>query len=117
VPRQIPCAALSRSNRAGSRFCIGRISPTGRIPAGDGTKRRTSARSGCATTSRPLRREQSSGLYLLYSAVVIDEDGTTHFFDDIYEHEARLDAVLAKGPPYSYPTAAPMTVKAEAKSE
>jgi hypothetical protein len=29
-----------------------------------------------------------------------EEDGTVHFFDDIYGHDQRLNALLAKGPPY-----------------
>ncbi len=37
---------------------------------------------------------------LLYETAVAEEDGTVHFFDDIYGHDRRLDAVLAKGPPY-----------------
>jgi len=41
--------------------------------------------------------ERPVGVYLLYSTVVVDEDGTTHFFEDIYGHDARLDALLAKG--------------------
>jgi L,D-transpeptidase YcbB len=37
---------------------------------------------------------------LLYVTAVAEEDGTVHFFDDIYGHDRRLEAVLAKGPPY-----------------
>ncbi len=37
---------------------------------------------------------------LLYVTAVAEEDGTVHFFDDIYGHDKQLDAVLAKGPPY-----------------
>ena len=37
---------------------------------------------------------------LLYVTAVAEEDGTVHFFDDIYGHDKRLDAMLAKGPPY-----------------
>ena len=37
---------------------------------------------------------------LLYVTAVAEEDGTVHFFDDIYGHDKRLDAVLANGPPY-----------------
>jgi murein L,D-transpeptidase YcbB/YkuD len=38
---------------------------------------------------------------ILYVTAVAEEDGTVHFFDDIYGHDKRLDALLAKGPPYS----------------
>lgn len=65
----------------------------------------TSMKSG--RNDRRVYLERPVGVYLLYSTVVADEDGTTHFFEDIYGHDARLDAVLAKGPPYPYPSPAP----------
>jgi L,D-transpeptidase YcbB len=37
---------------------------------------------------------------ILYVTAVAEEDGTVHFFDDIYGHDKRLNAVLAKGPLY-----------------
>ena len=37
---------------------------------------------------------------LLYETAVVEEDGTVHFFPDIYGHDRKLNAVLAKGPPY-----------------
>jgi murein L,D-transpeptidase YcbB/YkuD len=37
---------------------------------------------------------------ILYVTAVAEEDGTIHFFDDIYDHDKRLNALLAKGPPY-----------------
>ncbi|HEX4577309.1 MAG TPA: L,D-transpeptidase family protein, partial [Edaphobacter sp.] len=37
---------------------------------------------------------------ILYVTAVAEEDGTVHFFDDIYGHDKRLKALLAKGPPY-----------------
>jgi L,D-transpeptidase YcbB len=67
--------------------------------------------------NRHVSLERPVGVYLLYSTVVVDEDGTTHFFEDIYGHDARLDALLAKGPPYPYATSAPVTVAVGAKSE
>jgi murein L,D-transpeptidase YcbB/YkuD len=67
--------------------------------------------------NRRVYLQRPVGVYLLYSTVVVDEDGTTHFFNDIYGHDARLDAALAKGPPYIYPRPAPVTVGVAAKSE
>jgi murein L,D-transpeptidase YcbB/YkuD len=75
----------------------------------------TSMKSG--RNNRRVYLERPVGVYLLYSTVVVDEDGTTHFFKDIYGHDARLDAVLAKGPPYPYPTPAAVTVEIEAESK
>jgi murein L,D-transpeptidase YcbB/YkuD len=37
---------------------------------------------------------------MLYVTAIAEEDGTVHFFDDIYGHDKRLNALLAKGPPY-----------------
>jgi L,D-transpeptidase YcbB len=37
---------------------------------------------------------------ILYITAVAEEDGSVHFFDDIYGHDKRLNAVLAKGLPY-----------------
>jgi murein L,D-transpeptidase YcbB/YkuD len=37
---------------------------------------------------------------ILYVTAVAEEDGTVHFFDDIYGHDKRLNALLTRGPPY-----------------
>jgi L,D-transpeptidase YcbB len=37
---------------------------------------------------------------ILYVTAVAEEDGTVHFFEDIYGHDKRLNALLGKGPPY-----------------
>ena len=37
---------------------------------------------------------------IFYITAVVEEDGSVHFFDDIYGHDKSLNAVLAKGPPY-----------------
>ena len=37
---------------------------------------------------------------ILYVTAVAEEDGTVHFFDDIYGHDKRLNTLLTKGPPY-----------------
>lgn len=37
---------------------------------------------------------------ILYVTAVVEEDGTVHFFDDIYGYDKTLGAVLAKGQPY-----------------
>jgi len=43
---------------------------------------------------------RSIPVLILYATAVIDEDGTTHFFDDIYGLDADLAKALAKGYPY-----------------
>jgi len=35
-----------------------------------------------------------------YLTAIADEDGTMHFFDDIYEYDKQLESALAKGRPY-----------------
>lgn len=37
---------------------------------------------------------------ILYETAVVEEDGTVHFFSDIYGYDKLLDAELAKGRPY-----------------
>jgi murein L,D-transpeptidase YcbB/YkuD len=37
---------------------------------------------------------------ILYGTAVVEENGTAHFFDDIYGHDAALEKALAKGYPY-----------------
>jgi murein L,D-transpeptidase YcbB/YkuD len=39
---------------------------------------------------------------ILYVTAVADEDGSVSFFNDIYGHDRKLEAVLAKGPPYPW---------------
>ena len=37
---------------------------------------------------------------IVYGTVIVTEDGTVHFYDDIYGHDASLEVVLDKGYPY-----------------
>jgi L,D-transpeptidase YcbB len=37
---------------------------------------------------------------ILYGTAVPEEDGSIHFFDDLYGHDADLEKVLAKGYPF-----------------
>lgn len=39
-------------------------------------------------------------IVIFYLTAVVDEDGQTHFFDDIYGYDAEMQKVFAKGPPY-----------------
>jgi murein L,D-transpeptidase YcbB/YkuD len=43
---------------------------------------------------------RSIPVLILYATAIVDEDGATHFFDDIYGYDAELGKVLAKGYPY-----------------
>ncbi len=37
---------------------------------------------------------------IIYLTALVEENGEVYFFNDIYGHDQRLNAVLAKGPPY-----------------
>ena len=37
---------------------------------------------------------------ILYGTVIVDEDGSVHFFDDLYGYDADLKGALARGYPY-----------------
>jgi murein L,D-transpeptidase YcbB/YkuD len=39
-------------------------------------------------------------IVIFYATAIVTEDGQTHFFDDIYGYDQKLQEVLAKGPPY-----------------
>lgn len=41
-------------------------------------------------------------VYILYSTVMADPDGTISFYDDIYGHDKTLQALLSKGPSSSH---------------
>ena len=38
---------------------------------------------------------------ILYGTAVVEEDGSVHFFDDLYGHDAELKALIDKGYPYA----------------
>jgi murein L,D-transpeptidase YcbB/YkuD len=39
-------------------------------------------------------------IVIFYATAIVAEDGQTHFFDDLYGYDQRLQQVLSKGPPY-----------------
>jgi L,D-transpeptidase YcbB len=70
----------------------------------DGQQPWTEARVQTAMDSgkdnRQLNLSVQVPVLILYVTAVAEEDGTVHFFDDLYGHDKRLNALLAKGPPY-----------------
>jgi L,D-transpeptidase YcbB len=50
--------------------------------------------------NRQVNLKAKVPILILYVTAVAEEDGTVRFFDDIYGHDKRLNALLAKGPPY-----------------
>ena len=43
---------------------------------------------------------KSIPVLILYATAVVEENGVTHFFDDIYGYDGELEKALAKGYPY-----------------
>ena len=39
-------------------------------------------------------------IVIFYATAIVAEDGHTHFFDDLYGYDQKLQQVLSKGPPY-----------------
>lgn len=63
----------------------------------------TDARIGEAMTqTEPLRVDLTNPVpvHILYGTVVVGDDGTVHFYDDIYGHDRTLASLLAGGYPY-----------------
>ena len=44
--------------------------------------------------------KQSIPIAIFYLTSNVNEDGTVHFFNDLYGYDKELDDVLAKGRPY-----------------
>jgi murein L,D-transpeptidase YcbB/YkuD len=52
------------------------------------------------TTNQQVNLEHPVPVLIVYATVIVGEDGTVHFYDDIYGHDAALEKVLDKGYPY-----------------
>jgi len=50
--------------------------------------------------NRTVLLKQQLPVVVFYLTAVPDEDGTTHFFDDIYSYDKQLEQILDKGMPY-----------------
>jgi murein L,D-transpeptidase YcbB/YkuD len=100
---------FSRSRRDFSSGCI-RVEKPAELAAfllrnqSDGAQQWTVERAQAAMDSgknnQQVNLKTSVPVLLLYETAVTEEDGTVHFFDDIYGHDRKLDTLLAKGPPY-----------------
>jgi murein L,D-transpeptidase YcbB/YkuD len=101
-----PAAQLfSRSRRDFSHGCI-RVENTAALAAWvlrDQSGWTTERILGAMNGDKTLRVNLTAPIpvLILYGTAVVAEDGETHFFDDIYGHDAVLDNALAKGYPYS----------------
>jgi murein L,D-transpeptidase YcbB/YkuD len=101
-----PAAQLfSRSRRDFSHGCI-RVENTAALAAWvlrDQSGWTTERILGAMNGDKTLRVNLTAPIpvLILYGTAVVAEDGETHFFDDIYGHDAVLNKALAKGYPYS----------------
>ncbi len=50
--------------------------------------------------SRQVNLKTPLPIVIFYLTATVDEDGTTHFFDDIYSYDEAIRKTLEKGPPY-----------------
>jgi murein L,D-transpeptidase YcbB/YkuD len=100
---------FSKSRRDFSSGCI-RVEKPAELAAfllrnqPDGNEPWTAASAQAAMDSgkdnRQVNLKVKVPVLILYETAVAEEDGTVHFFDDIYGHDKRLNALLVKGPPY-----------------
>ena len=52
------------------------------------------------TTNQQVNLTHPVPVLIVYATVIVGDDGTVHFYDDIYGHDAALEKVLDKGYPY-----------------
>ncbi len=53
-----------------------------------------------ATTTQQVNLVHPIPVLILYTTVIVREDGLVRFYDDIYGHDAALEKALEKGYPY-----------------
>jgi murein L,D-transpeptidase YcbB/YkuD len=51
--------------------------------------------------SRRVNLERPLPVVIYYSTAAVRKDGSVAFFDDVYRHDAELEALLAKGYPFA----------------
>ncbi|MCU0224697.1 MAG: L,D-transpeptidase family protein [Acidobacteria bacterium] len=49
---------------------------------------------------RTVNLKRPIWVFILYGTAFVDEQGTVHFYRDVYGHDAKLDAALKRGYPY-----------------
>lgn len=97
-------SAFSRSYRALSHGCVRVERPVDLAEAllGDEWKDKVAETIAGAET-RTLKLEREVRVYLTYFTAWADGDGVMHFRDDIYGHDARLQAALKRARPAAKP--------------
>ena len=54
------------------------------------------------STTQQVRLAHRIPVLIVYGTVFVQENGTVHFYDDIYGHDTTLDKALSKGYPYPW---------------
>ncbi|HYA88667.1 MAG TPA: L,D-transpeptidase family protein [Nitrospirota bacterium] len=54
------------------------------------------------STTQQVNLAHPIPVLIIYSTVIVLDDGLVHFYDDIYGHDAALEKILAKGYPYPW---------------
>jgi L,D-transpeptidase YcbB len=104
---------FSRSRRDFSHGCIrvqkpedlavwvlansGTSSPSG---AGDWDGDKVHDAMTAGSDNRQVNLKTPLPIVIFYATGIVTEDGQTHFFDDLYGYDQKLQQVLSKGPPY-----------------
>ncbi|MGA8678249.1 MAG: L,D-transpeptidase family protein, partial [Candidatus Acidiferrales bacterium] len=96
---------FSRSRRDFSHGCIRLERPADLAvwvlrnnPGWSAEKVRAAMTSG--TNNQQVNLTRPVPVLIVYATVIVGVDGTVHFYDDIYGHDAALEKVLDKGYPY-----------------
>jgi murein L,D-transpeptidase YcbB/YkuD len=96
---------FSRSRRDFSHGCIRLERPADLAvwvlrnnPGWSAEKVRAAMTSG--TNNQQVNLTHPVPVLIVYATVIVGADGTVHFYDDIYGHDAALEKVLDKGYPY-----------------
>jgi murein L,D-transpeptidase YcbB/YkuD len=72
----------------------------GQAPPGDWTMDQVQAAMTSGPDNHTVSLRQNIPIVIFYLTAHVDEDGTVHFFDDLYGYDKQLEAVLAQGRPY-----------------
>jgi murein L,D-transpeptidase YcbB/YkuD len=73
-------------------------------PSGDWDEDKVSAAMNGEDNNKTINLKTPLPVLIGYFTAMADEDGSTHFFDDIYGYDKELEAALAKGRPYERTT-------------
>jgi murein L,D-transpeptidase YcbB/YkuD len=97
---------FSKSRRDFSHGCIRLEKPADlavwvlRNNPGDWDIARVRAAMNGTASNQQVNLAHPIPVLIVYATVIVTEDGTVHFYDDIYGHDATLEKTLQKGYPY-----------------